>query len=141
MHMSEEDKHHMYIVLLISFFMLVMFTTVMLCMKMHKKRVMGCGEGCRGRCKMTENAKRLKDLDVVLVKMEGCIHCKRLKELLDKNNVSNLLTIVDSESPEVNGLRDKYGPIDGFPIMISILTGKKLMGGRGKIEDIIEELS
>lgn len=139
--MSEEEKHHMYIVLLVSFFMLIMFTSVMLCMKMHKKHVRGCGEGCKGKCKMSENAKRLKDLDVVLIKMEGCIHCKRLKELLDKNNVSNLLTIVDSDSPEVNELRSKYGRIDGFPTMISILTGKKLMGGRGKIEDIIEELS
>ena len=139
--MSEEDKHHLYMGLLVILFLFIMLTSVMLCMKMNKKRVMGCGSGCKGRCKMSANAKRLKDLDVVLIKMEGCVHCQRLKQLLDENNVSNLFTIIDSESSEVNELRERYGDINGFPTMISMTTGKKVMGGRRRVEDIINELS
>lgn len=105
------------------------------------KSVKGCGEGCHGDCKMKRNGQLLKDLRVIFVKMNGCIHCKRLQELLDNNNVNNLITIIDSESPEVNELRNKYGEFDGFPTLISETTGKKLIGNRPNIDAIIRELS
>jgi glutaredoxin len=110
-------------------------------MIINEPKVHGCGSGCRGQCRMGKNAMRMKDLGVIFVKMEGCIHCQRLQELLENNKVDNLVKVVDSNSPKVAELMKEYGEISGFPTLISIKTKKMLVGGRAKIEDILNDLS
>lgn len=105
------------------------------------KRIVGCGSSCRGECKMSKHAKQMRDLNIIFLKMEGCGHCTRLKELLDKNNLTNQVKIVDSNSPQVDTLKNKYGEINGFPTLISETTGKKMVGGRSNIEDVLAALS
>ncbi len=104
-------------------------------------KVYGCGRSCKGSCRMGQNAIKLKELDVIFVKMEGCIHCKRLQELFENNKVDDLVKVVDSDSPKVEELMEEYGKINGFPTLISAKTKKMVVGGRAKIEDILNELS
>ena len=140
--MPKSDKSYQYIFLLsISFLFLIMSMMYFCIKKHHQKHIIGCGKECKGNCKMSENARRFGEMDLILIKMDGCIHCSRLMDLLERNNLINLLKVIDSNSNDVDVLRQKYGAIDGFPTMISVVTGKKLVGGRQKIEDIIEELS
>ena len=106
----------------------------------YTKEIKGCGPRCKGECRMGKNAKRIRDLNIIFVKMEGCIYCKRLEELLAVNNVSELIIRVDSNSDDVKKLSSKYGEINGFPTLISITTGKKIVGARASIEDIIQDL-
>ena len=105
------------------------------------KAIKGCGEKCNGQCKMSRNANKMQDLDITFVKMEGCIHCERLMNLLKENNVDNLVNIVDSNSPKVEELMKKYGNISGFPTLISASTKKMIVGGRKDLEQIITDLS
>ena len=139
--MPEQVKDYDMAIML--FVLLIMFIyAVRLCMCTRgKKQVIGCGPRCTGNCKMSEKANKLNDLNVLFVKMEGCIHCQRLKELLVKHNVSNLFTEIDSDSPELNRLIEKYGEIPGFPTLISVTTGKKHIGGCNNIDEIIKKLS
>ena len=139
--MTNKDKELMYygaVLLLLPVFFYLFYVIIF---SDNQYIVHGCGSGCKGNCKMGKNAKRMKELSVIFVKMEGCIHCTRLQSLLENNKVDNLVDIVDSDSPRVAALMREYGEFKGFPILISVKTKKKVVGGRSKLEDILDELA
>ena len=132
------------LIILLLILMYLLYTTIDLFKVLifgGNKMVKGCGEGCRGNCKKSKDEQMIKELKIIFIKMNGCIHCKRLQELFNTNDVNDLIITIDSESPVVNELRNKYGEFDGFPTLISEVTGKKLIGNRPNIDVIIKELS
>ena len=141
--MKNNEKEFMYYggaLLILLVFLYIIYTVIYDDDNNKKNIVHGCGSKCKGNCRMGINAKRMKELKVIFVKMEGCIHCKRLQSLLENNKVDNLVEIVDSESPRVVELMKEYGTFSGFPTLISVKTKKKIIGGRSKLEDILDEL-
>lgn len=82
----------------------------------------------------------IKDLDVKLLLSRNCGYCKKLKNLLEQNNVQDVVVMFWDNDPQA---RDVFGGmnIDGVPVIYSAKTGKHIMGAPGSLAQIISELN
>jgi hypothetical protein len=61
--------------------------------------------------------------------------------MLEQNNCLDAVSVVDSNAPMVDNLKQMYGDFQGFPTLISKKTGKVMTGYRDNVSDIINNLS
>ena len=81
----------------------------------------------------------LKDLDVRILLSQSCGYCKKLKGMLEQNNLTNSVKIYYNDDSEVSSVFGKF-KIDGVPFMYSTKTGKKITGCPNSIENMIQSL-
>lgn len=82
----------------------------------------------------------LKGLDVKLLLDRRCGYCKRLKNLLEQNGVTDVVVMYWSEDPSA---KDIFGhlTIDGVPVIYSVKTGKHIVGAPTTMDQLIRALN
>lgn len=83
---------------------------------------------------------RFKDANPTLYKSPTCGHCRTLIELLDKNKVTDLVEIVDINTPEGKARFAALGE-HGVPVLESKTNGKRFVGSTNDMKKIIEKIS
>lgn len=82
----------------------------------------------------------LKGMDVKVLLDRKCGYCKKLKSLLEQNNVSDVVVMYWTSDPSA---KDVFGKltIDGVPVIYSATTGKHIVGAPGSLSQLINGLN
>jgi glutaredoxin len=82
-------------------------------------------------------ASPIKDLDIVVFVMQGCVYCDKLKAMLAQHGVDKQVEFVDARDPKH---RQELAHVRGFPHYKSKKTGKSSTGYPGSLEKMIASL-
>jgi len=85
----------------------------------------------------TGSPSEIKDLQVVVFMMRGCMFCDKLKALMANHNVSHLVEYADAQDPKY---RQHLQNVRGFPHYMSKKTGKSSTGYPGSLEKMVASL-
>lgn len=79
-------------------------------------------------------------LDIIYLKKSTCPYCIKMDQVLRSNNLTNFVTVVESNSDIAKKLMKAYN-VNGFPCFISKKTNKVKMGYTESVSDLIASLS
>lgn len=85
-----------------------------------------------------DRASVLKNLDVTVFLMKGCVFCEKLKALLRQHGLEQVVTYADGTDPKY---KDLLRGVRGFPHYRSAKTGKSGTGYPSSIDDLIKNLA
>lgn len=81
----------------------------------------------------------VKDLDVHVLVSDRCGYCKKLKNMLDANGVSEVITFYKDSDPSANQVFGRFS-FDGVPFILSKKTGKHITGAPQSLQQILASL-
>ena len=82
---------------------------------------------------------KLKDLDIMFLKMATCPYCIKMESLLLSKNLLNYMYIIDVQTNDGKKIAQEHG-CRGFPSFVSKKTGKKTSGFTEDIDQLLRDL-
>ena len=82
---------------------------------------------------------KLKDLDIMFLKMTTCSYCIKMESFLLSKNLLNYMYIIDVQTSDGKKIAQENG-CTGFPSFISKKTGKKTSGFTEDIDQLLRDL-
>lgn len=82
---------------------------------------------------------KLKELDIMFLKMATCPYCIKMESLLLSKNLLSYMYVIDVQTQDGRQLAQKHG-CTGFPSFVSRKTGKKTSGYTEDIEQLLKDL-
>ena len=78
-------------------------------------------------------ADKIKALDIVMYSSPGCFFCTQFKTLLEEENLSHHITIIEDQTKMPSN-------VQAFPHLMSRKTGKHIVGAPRTINAMLEDL-
>lgn len=99
------------------------------------------GEQSSSEEPMNVGVELIKSLQIILFAREGCGWCKKAKENLVQNGLTDVVQVVDITTPEGQALAGQMLPpgTSGVPVFVSVVTKKHVVGYK-PIDEIVATL-
>ena len=104
------------------------------------KKVKGEEFGDASNKLTTKQIDDFKKLKVTMYKKDGCIYCKKQSYAFQNAGVSDFVKVVDVKTTATKAEFAQYGE-SGVPLMVSLATGKTVVGYTSDIAKLIEKLT
>ena len=82
----------------------------------------------------------MTQLDIKLLLSRQCGYCKRLKNMLEQNGVSDTVVMYWDNDPSAHEVFGKLA-VDGVPVVLSVTTGKHIVGAPSNLDQLIGALN